>query len=112
MPRTSLRARRSLANRPLAWDFRTPVHSDLQASSGEDCRDVTAGVDAVSIARREPVSTSKIWLVTIAFLAGLIITPLFLILTTGDDEAALSPLPPSRDLESRGIPPRENPEPW
>jgi len=49
------------------------------------------------------VSTSKIWLIAIAFLAGILVTPLFLILTTGRDDSSLPPLSASPIVQSRGL---------
>src|SRR4051812_38347742 len=56
-----------------------------------------------TIARREPVSASKIWLITIAFLAGTFITPFLLILTTGGDDASLPPFRASPISDSSGL---------
>ena len=49
------------------------------------------------------MSESKIWLIAIAFLAGVFITPIVLILTTGHDEPALAPLSASPFVQSRGL---------
>jgi len=57
------------------------------------------------------VSTTKFWLIILAFLAGTFITPVFLILTTGDDEAALPPLSASPRLEALAISTPEAPVP-
>jgi hypothetical protein len=49
------------------------------------------------------VSASKIWLITIAFLAGTFITPFLLILTTGGDDASLPPFRASPISDSSGL---------